>query len=123
MTNRLQLFLILMRTHNHNVRPHLKIFSLRGVRVTRLVRHSRAHIHLRNSHPVNTRLRAGQALFHPVHERGIKAARLVLRIARKRRKATPFTRALEVVLNLSGLRVNQGLLGDNGYSTKSTSAQ
>ena len=33
--------------------------------------------------------------------------------------ATPFTRALEVVLNLSGLRVNQGLLEDNGYSTKS----
>jgi len=83
-----------MRTHNHNVRPHVKIFSLRGVRVTRLVLHPRARIHVRNSHPVNTRLLAGQALFHPVHKRGIKAARLVVCIARKRRQATPFTRAL-----------------------------
>jgi hypothetical protein len=58
-TKRLQLFLILMRTDDHNVRTDVKIPSLRSFSVARLVRNPGADIHVGNPDPVDMRLLAG----------------------------------------------------------------
>src|ERR1700728_544655 len=58
-TKRLQFFLILMRTHDHDVRTHVKIFTLRGLSVARLVGNPGTDIHVSNADLVDMRLLAG----------------------------------------------------------------
>src|SRR5271156_4626769 len=90
MTERLQLLLVFVGTHDHDVRAHVKVFRFRAG--AGQVGHPRAYIHVGNAHRFDVRLFTSEALLDPFHKDGIKAARFVVRVPRNPRQAAPIIR-------------------------------
>src|ERR1700739_1801401 len=89
---RLQLFLVLMRAHDHDVGTHMKFIAISGI--SRFIRNPGADVHVRDADRCNVRFAAGQAVFHPVHKNGIETAGLIMRIAGYSRQTSPAIRSL-----------------------------
>src|ERR1700691_4729071 len=83
-----------MRTHDHNVWSHVEVLTLRSDRVVRFVRNPGARVHISDTDGGDMGIATCEAILYPLHESGVKTARFVVRITRKRGKAAPFVGAL-----------------------------
>jgi hypothetical protein len=83
-----------VRTYDHYVRSHVKFVTLRPGVFPRLGRNPGPHIHVSKPNGGDVRLATRQAVFDPLHEDWVKAARLVMRITRDAREAGPFLSSL-----------------------------
>src|SRR6516164_11298223 len=83
--------LVLMRTHNHQVRTDVELLA-RGSAFRRF--HPGATIHVRDADAINARGPAGQAVLNPVQEYRVEAPWFIMRIPGNSRETGPFVRAL-----------------------------
>src|SRR6516164_8916666 len=81
--------LVLMRTHNHQVRTDMELLA-RGSAFRRF--HPGATIHVRDADAINAWRSAGQAVLNPVQEYRVEAPGLIMWIPEDSRKAGPFVR-------------------------------
>src|SRR5277367_2741619 len=83
----LEFFLVLMRTHDHDVRTNVEFLA---TAVPRFVWNPRADVHVSDADGGNVRSAAGETVFHPLHEDGIETAGLIVHITGHARQTRPF---------------------------------
>lgn len=89
--DRLKLFLVVMRAHDHDVRTYVEFVA---AAILRFIRNPGADVHVRDADGSNVWLATGQAVFHPLHKNWIEAAGFIMRITGNTRQASPFVRSL-----------------------------